>query len=139
MYKRIVSLVLLPLALAGCAANQNLPIANFAADGGPAVQETAAASAASPAVDLAVNYSEMNQPTVCQDIRRPGSRIIVERRCYTPDAEPEDTAYQQQMVLQQVERFRREQEEMERAMRERDEAIRRAGIEQAMRNAMRGR
>lgn len=80
MYKPIVSLVLLPLCLAGCAANQSLPIANSAADGSHAVPGTAAA-------DITVDYSDMNQPTVCRDIRRPESRIIVERQCYTPDAD----------------------------------------------------
>lgn len=142
MYKPIVSLVLLPLGLAGCAANQNLPVANFAADGGFAVQESAAASAEGEAVAAvvdSVSLSEMSQPTICEDIRRPGSRIVIERRCYTPDANPEYDAYRQQMVYQQIEMLRREQEEMERAMREREEAMRRAAIEQMMRDSMRGR
>jgi hypothetical protein len=142
MYKPIVSLVFLPLGLAGCATNQDLPVANYAADGGLTVQESAAASAeggAVAAVDDSVSLTEMSQRTVCEDIRRPGSRIVIERRCYTPDANPEYDAQRQHMVYQQLEMLRREQEEMERMARERDEAMRRAAMEQAMRSSMQSR
>jgi hypothetical protein len=142
MYKPIVSVFFLPLGLAGCATHQDLPAANFAADGGLTVQESAAASAeggAVAAVDDSVSLNDMSRPTICEDIRRPGSRIVVERRCYTPDANPEYDAHRQHMVYQQIEMLRREQEEMERMAREREEASRRAAMEQAMRGSMQSR
>jgi hypothetical protein len=156
MYKPIVSLVFLSFGLAGCAANQTVPVANLTADNSHAFQASAgagvgagvAASAGASAsaeslavapVNVSVRYVEMSQPTVCEQVRRPGSRIILEHRCYTPDADPENDSYRQQMVYEQVEMIRREQEEMQRIMREREEAMRRAAMEQMMRDSMRNR
>ncbi len=152
MYKPIVSLVFLSFGLAGCAANQTVPVANLTADNSYAFQTSAGAgvgagvgagagteSLAVAPVNVSVRYVEMSQPTVCEQVRRPGSRIILEHRCYTPDADPENDSYRQQMVYEQVEMIRREQEEMQRIMREREEAMRRAAMEQMMRDSMRNR
>jgi hypothetical protein len=127
MYARYMSLVLLPI-LAGCAATQTPPASLQSESTATARQSEstlrAEGSSAMPAAAVAatgsVNVQELSQRTVCEQIRRPGSRIVIANRCYTPDANPEGDARRAELVRQQMDELRREQEAMERMALERE-------------------
>ena len=59
-----------------------------------------------------------------------GSRMVIERRCYTRDATDPQAAYREEIVRLEVEEFRRQQAAMERMEREREAARQRASLMQ---------
>ena len=103
-------------SLAGCAASTPTPEPELVA--APAHESSSPEEFAPEEVET-VDVAELDQKTVCEQIKRPGSRIVVETRCYTPDARSNDAA-----VKEEVERvkeiLRREQENLERQQRERE-------------------
>jgi hypothetical protein len=73
--------------------------------------------------DMVIDISQPADDTRCEDVTRPGSRIVVSRRCWSPGREVED----EEKLAGQLEQVRRDQDELER--RQRDiEAQRRAGF-----------
>ena len=103
-----VSIAVLLLAVCGCAATPDPPAA-------PAAEiDVVARSSADPEivavrqVDIA-QFSDQNLH--CEDLTRPGSRIVVARRCRSIDEEA---------LADQLNQVRREQEVLDRLARERE-------------------
>lgn len=63
---------------------------------------------------------EFDQPTKCEEITRPGSRIVIATHCYTPDPNDPLAEAERQQALLVREELRREQENFERMERERE-------------------
>jgi hypothetical protein len=108
------------LVLCGCAATLDpakaptaLPV-EAASDSNPSADSAGAPIAIVKEVDISALPKE---PSQCEDLTRPGSRIVVARRCRSIDEEA---------LADQLNQVRREQETLDRLARERES--RRGGL-----------
>lgn len=60
-----------------------------------------------------VDVAAYAQRTVCEQIKHPGSRIVIGERCYTLDQSPATEEARREMVRLQVEQLRKDQERRE--------------------------
>jgi hypothetical protein len=90
----------------------------------------AARTAAQTIPAKTVPIQDLGQRTVCEQIKLPGSRIVVENRCSTSNvndrSEAKLAAQRKEYTQLQIETLRREQDNMERMQREREMARERA-------------
>lgn len=114
MYK-LYSILAFGIAVIGCAAVQTDPAANAA--GSVNIAEKPAMSPASvKTVDMA---DFKDDRTRCENLTRPGTRIVVAQRCRPID---EDA------LADQLHQVRREQDELDRLARERESQRRGGGL-----------
>ena len=94
---------------AGCAGTpqDREPVAT-AAVGSQEGLLASAESAATPGDVLTVDIADFRFKTVCKDVTVPGTHLIRERRCYTPDAQ--STPSRNQVVQSQLDDLRRDKE-----------------------------
>lgn len=109
----------------GCAAPPHQPEEPAAAaDAAAAAVDAAAAAFSADSVsvtpEVTIDVTGDSAETVCENLTRPGSRIVVERRCYTADSNDPTLALQRERVRAQIEMLRHEQEELQRRQRNRD-------------------
>ncbi len=138
MYK-LSSVALAGLALAGCAAAPPAQTAIVA----PPVATATASAPASPTPIAAATVNVTPQPasvpvkalnmaefrddgTRCEEVTRPGSRIIVARRCRTIIPQDEGAAFDEGALSDQLNQVGRDQTELNEARRERKELERSA-------------
>lgn len=121
------------LLVCGCATTSSGPAVPAIASSG-AVESAPRINADAVPMET-VEISDFAEVTICEEIKRPGSRIVVGEYCYTQDprmAAVEDELRKQEVLLVQ-EQMRREQENMERMQRELEMARQRSMIERSMR------
>jgi hypothetical protein len=83
----------------------------------PAVEPAAATDPVTPAATVAV--SQLGGETICEDIKLPASRIVVQRRCYTRDAAWASQAEaNKEVVRRQLDELRRMDNAREQQQRE---------------------
>jgi hypothetical protein len=135
MYK-LCSIALAGFALAACAAAPPNPTAIGAPPPSPATATANSSADATPIAAAIVNVTPQpssaapikalnmadfrDDGTRCEELSRPGSRIIVAKRCRTI-IENEDAAFDQGVLSDQLNQVRRDQDEVTQARREQKE------------------
>ena len=85
MYRLFVFSAVLPI-LAGCASSvpePDLQTRNDLAETAPAAPAAATASALPDATPVVVDVEDFKYRTVCKDVVRTGTRIVVDKYCYS--------------------------------------------------------
>jgi hypothetical protein len=116
MYRLFVLSAVLPI-LAGCASSApepDLQARNDLAETAPAAPAAAAASTLSAAAPVVVDVEDFKYRTVCKNVVRTGTRIVVDKHCYSIGEN--DTRQESTVAVEAL----RAQQELTRAARERD-------------------
>ena len=118
MYRLFVGSAILSI-LAGCASNVTEPARqarnDVAAQAAPGVSGAPMPALRAGTPVTVVDVEDFDNRTVCKDVTKPGTRMVVGQHCYSVSAN--DTPRVQDA---RVEAAMREQEEVTRAARERD-------------------
>jgi hypothetical protein len=123
MYRYCIACMVLA-SLGGCAANLPGPeppvsaigVAATAAQPSAFVGQVQALAAPVPAAS--VDIKDFEGKTICESITAPGSRMVVEKRCYTPSKNDKEAAARAENTRAQIANMRREQEMREQMQRQ---------------------
>jgi hypothetical protein len=107
--------------LAGCASNVPDPAADARDDLAAATASAASATPAAPAAEpVVVEVEDFNYRIMCEDIVKPGSRIVIGERCTPLSESGSRQARETEQMRLDTEAVLREHDQITRAARERD-------------------
>ena len=119
MYRHYIACMVLA-SLGGCAANPPAPEvgAPAAAVAATAAEPAEAQALAAPVPAPSVDIKDFEGETVCESITATGTRMVVEKRCYTASKNDKQAAARAENTRLQMENLRRDQEMRQRMERD---------------------